>query len=253
MDNLFPGLVFPIFNFHLICILCLTKIDFRLDYEPEWRLSGMIGLRKCYLAAVVTVVLLWFLGGAAFADITPVNFSGGQESAIAFTPIAPISPVAAPENRNSPAGNRNGLSQCPWTQPASSGLAVPVVSREGDAPALPPGEQVRTLPPDPGGAWWIMVSFGCLGAAKAGQYARSPHHLHIPDWYHTGAPARIGHRTLFDFEFSSPTVCTRDTLPGEQALRLSFLPESPSIPAPQFLLCFEGPRAPPALPPCPEL
>jgi hypothetical protein len=125
---------------------------------------------------------------------------------------------------------------------------MPAVSHEGDVPASPPGEQVRTLPPDPGGAWWIMVSFGCLGAAKAGQYARGAHHLHIPDWYHTGGPSQVGRSVRFELTQLSDLCLVPLLLTNldSQFPRLPFHREATPLSHGHVLCAI--PRGPPSLP-----
>lgn len=69
---------------------------------------------------------------------------------------------------------------------------------------------VISLPPAPGSAALFLSAMVSLGAWQLVRSSRDLHLGAMPDWYHTGAPAQIGHATVFDFEFSSAAPCLFD-------------------------------------------
>lgn len=90
--------------------------------------------------------------------------------------------------------------------------AVPAV---GSAPCT--GE-VLTLPPGPDSATLLLWAFGGFGVWHLGRSARKLHLGMLPEWYHTGGPAQVGHATPLDLEFSRLALpACRFELPSGQA------------------------------------
>jgi hypothetical protein len=90
-----------------------------------------------------------------------------------------------------------------------------------------------------------MLSLGCVGLACS---ARPVNLSSLPDWYHTHAPAQIGHTTPFPLElgFVGVVACVFDTPCNVRPLRSSWLMlAQPFAPAEQPIASNEAPRGPP--------
>jgi len=121
------------------------------------------------------------------------------------------------------------------------GPAIPSDDADRDTP------QANPLAPGPGSAALFLAGMASFGVMKLGQKPRGLHLANLPDWYHTGAPAQIGHVGVFDFEFSPLAVCVLHAPAHEQRLRLHRQRELPSRCEAQSFLLVGSPRAPPGL------
>lgn len=108
-------------------------------------------------------------------------------------------------------------------------------------------QTIHQLPADPSSVSLFLFAASCLGALKLGRSARNLHLGHLPDWYHSAAPAQIGRAVAFDPHFAPPALCTLEEPPGEQPLRIHHpRRDLPPRPDRQFFLTVEAPRGPPA-------
>ena len=106
-------------------------------------------------------------------------------------------------------------------------------------------QPVHELPADPGGAGMFLVGLGCLGVVKLGRSARKLHFGDLPDWYHSGAPPRIGHTARLDPDFSTLTICLFVKVHDAPTIR-RVLGLTRCLPCRmQFLPAATAPRAPP--------
>jgi len=113
-----------------------------------------------------------------------------------------------------------------------------------------PGPVIAPPRATPGGAGLLLWAVGGFGAWQLGRSARKLQWSALPEWYHTGGPAQIGHATPFDLGFSRadmPVCCFEQPKAGGdqqegRAARLILLPERFS---PQRYLTVAVPRGPP--------
>ncbi len=70
--------------------------------------------------------------------------------------------------------------------------------------------QLREMPAAPGSTVLFLSALSSVGLWQLGRSARKVHFSNLPDWYHSGAPARIGHRSLFDLEFGGMPLAVFD-------------------------------------------
>lgn len=73
-----------------------------------------------------------------------------------------------------------------------------------------PPELVLELPPAPGSAALFLSAMVSLGAWQLVRSGRDMHLGSMPEWYHTGAPAQVGHTTVFDLDYSGVVLCVFD-------------------------------------------
>ncbi len=94
---------------------------------------------------------------------------------------------------------------------------IPVAATD-EVPRWDP-DDVRQLPAAPGSASLFLSAVLSIGAWNL---VRSAKHLHfnIPEWYHTGAPDKIGSTVAFDLVFNELLPCTfEDVIPERPLLR----------------------------------
>jgi hypothetical protein len=70
--------------------------------------------------------------------------------------------------------------------------AVPVAATSPDA------ELTVQIPDSPSGLALGLSASASLGAYGAGRSLRKLHFAALPEWYHTGGPAQVGHATPLD-------------------------------------------------------
>ncbi len=59
---------------------------------------------------------------------------------------------------------------------------------------------VLRLPAGPDSSALFLWALGGLGAWQLGRYTRKWHLSALPEWYHTGGPAQVGHAQRLDLE-----------------------------------------------------
>ena len=144
------------------------------------------------------------------------------------------------------------LDQINWLLPGSlrslPGVAVPadVLPAAGQQVS---GSEIRQVPPPPSSAALALCALATLGAYQGGRSVRRMHFVSgIPEWYHYGGPAQVGHARPFDLESGALPVCVfeepSDLRPGH-SYRIPR--EHRSRLCPQFFLLIEAPRGPPSL------
>jgi len=133
--------------------------------------------------------------------------------------------------------------------PADLPLAAPNI-RNDDAHGA---TGVMTVPPLPDSAALVLWAFGTLGAWQLGRMSRHLHAVIVPEWYHAGGPAQIGHAKPLDWHAASQelAVCQLDrparvrglSPPGirevsiprpNDAYRIVAIPRGPPCPAERF-------------------
>jgi len=134
----------------------------------------------------------------------------------------------------------------PWSNQA---LPVGAVGLPADD-ASPAGEVV-SLPPGPGSASLFLSALAGFGVWHLGRSVRKVHFGALPEWYHSGGPAQVGHATPLDLEFSHSAmpICRFESADGEANQRpslwwLRFEPIERLHS--QFFLLIADPRGPPA-------
>ena len=78
-----------------------------------------------------------------------------------------------------------------------------------EAPPAPPRPSAQSLPSAPSSATLCLSAFAGFGVWQLSRSARKIHLGSLPEWYHDGGPAQVGHATPFDlsFNFSAFPVC----------------------------------------------
>jgi hypothetical protein len=186
------------------------------------------------------VSLLGWLSCAAPADVV------GLASTI---PCAATPPEGAPclVQPLVPAGDAP-LDDMNWLL-RGRGDCQPGPREQQPSAALPmSGGVVRELPAAPSSLALVASAFAGLGVYHG---LRSLRKLQfnvgtLPDWYHTGGPAQVGHATPFDLEFGALPVCAFDEPGARPVFAYCVACEPRSRLRSQFFLLVESPRAPPA-------
>ena len=200
---------------------------------------GALGLRKGRIVSLSAAAIL------ALAMAVRADMAGGSSPA----PREPVSTAPASPDRiaqTSEADRPDALT------PLSS-LAVTLGGTfpQPSAAAAETDEHgavaVVGMPAGPGSLSLFLAAIGGLGAWQFGRSAKNLHLGHVPEWYHAGGPAQIGHVSPIDPDFSALTVCLfeqpDDAPPIRRALGLvRYLPCQT-----QFLPAATAPRAPPLL------
>ncbi len=68
-------------------------------------------------------------------------------------------------------------------------------------------ETMREIRPAPSSLSLFLSAILSVGGWHFVRSARNLHLGAMPEWYHTGAPAQIGHTTAFDLDFGSIVLC----------------------------------------------
>ena len=187
----------------------------------------------CGLLVVYTSVSL------TCADLTPVGHATGA--------------VASLVRRGADAphvGGEDVLAAQAWpTFDSALPFVAPLANVSGSLNADHRGAAVRGLPPEPDSATLFLFGLGSLGAWQLTRSARKFHLGAIPDWYHAGGPAQVGHAKPIDLDAPAlhlccfeqptaepPTACRRGWRPRARACRV------------QHFLTIGAPRAPPLSP-----
>jgi len=127
---------------------------------------------------------------------------------------------------------------------------LPVAGASPDAHGpiwVAPPEAVLELPPAPGSAALFLSAMVSLGAWQLVRSSRDLHLGTMPEWYHTGAPAQVGHTTVFDLEFSVVALCVFDAPTPVPAAFDWLSRESRPRCLDQHILSQADPRGPPLL------
>jgi len=105
---------------------------------------------------------------------------------------------------------------------------------------------VIELPPAPGSAALFLSAMVSLGAWQLVRSSRDLHLGAMPEWYHPGGPAQIGHTTVFDLEFSAVALCVFDAPTPAPVFSNRLARESRPRCFDQHVLSQADPRGPPA-------
>ena len=106
--------------------------------------------------------------------------------------------------------------------------------------------KVRDLPAVPGSAQLFLSAMLSVGAWHMVRSAKHFHLADIPEWYHPGGPAQVGHAVPFDLDFSALLVCRFDEPTDVRLLSYSVAPDESVRGASQCTLLTSAPRGPPA-------
>lgn len=132
--------------------------------------------------------------------------------------------------------NRTTRDAAPIAIPLPSLPRSPEPDRESDAVPLAPG---------PNG---LALGLSALTSLAAVQVCRSFRKLHLgalPEWYHTGGPAQVGHATPYQLDHVPLAVCDFEQ-PSDLRPGVSYrIPREPRSLHPQSFLIVSCPRAPP--------
>ena len=129
-------------------------------------------------------------------------------------------------------------------------LTGPNLGSLRDVISSPPPSRRESAAITDGGASSMSLLLSALGSLGAWQLARSSrkvHLAHVPDWFHTGAPSRIGCCAVVDFSEAGLVPFTIDVYDAPPpAERLRWRPAS-DLPVfrKQYFLTAAGIRGPP--------
>ncbi len=168
-------------------------------------------------AAAVDFALIADTGSAeaAFLRGDPLAI----DAALAFTPTEALSELDA-SDPESPATGRG--------------------SEDAAAPAI------RELPGAPGSAGLVLSALLTVGAWQCTRKATQLRFGHVPDWYHTGAPDRIGHTVALDLNLDNLLPCPFDAVVAAPALAPDRFESPPTARLlAQCALTLAAPRGPP--------
>ncbi|MHC4716799.1 MAG: hypothetical protein ACYS5V_07510 [Planctomycetota bacterium] len=153
--------------------------------------------------------------------------------------------LTAPTSGTSAACAHNAHAREAWT-------GIDVVSArtpELPQPGLEAGDNVRVLPPAPSSILLSLTAFGSLAVWQLGRSARHARLGHVPEWFHTGAPARIGRATILELNVGpQPAACFEPPGGGDPPSCRTFGLAEVVIPISPRILSPEQPRGPPPLP-----
>ena len=104
------------------------------------------------------------------------------------------------------------------------------------------------LPPSPGSASLFLSAALSIGAWQLVRSARQIHVGPLPEWYHPGGPAQVGHAFPIDLQFAPVAVCCFEQ-PISDPRPIIYRPqrELRARPDSQSFLIIADPRGPPCL------
>jgi hypothetical protein len=193
--------------------------------------------------SILVLGLLAALGVvSARADLArPATQNPGPAAASATTAEFPASVVV---------DNHGALDEVSWLLNRQarevSPLAMPL--RSVPRPTEADRESVATpLSPGPNGFALGLSALTSLAAFQACRSFRKLNLSTLPEWYHTGGPAQVGHATPYQLDYVPLAVCDFEQ-PSDLRPGISYrIPrELRSRLLPQFFLIVESPRGPPA-------
>ena len=172
--------------------------------------------------------------GAARGDLTAS--SPGLDGQLLLASDGQLQPAESC-GRSSPSVDSLGLDLWPS---AGSLAAFDAGYDGGNAPTI------RDLPAVPGSAQLFLSAMLSVGAWHMVRSAKHFHLADIPEWYHPGGPAQVGHAVPFDLDFSALLVCRFDEPTDVRLLSYSVAPDESVRGASQCTLLTSAPRGPPA-------
>lgn len=72
-------------------------------------------------------------------------------------------------------------------------------------------QEVKQLPAGPGSLSLFLAALATFGGLKVGQSLKNVHLGALPEWYHDGGPARIGHSAPADLQAIPAAKCPFET------------------------------------------
>jgi hypothetical protein len=124
---------------------------------------------------------------------------------------------------------------------------LPLAQRGGPmAPRDMDSIEPMNLPAAPSSALLGLSALAGLGVWRLGRGATKLHWGAMPEWYHAGAPPKVGHVTCFDLQFDlGPALAAFLTPRSEPESSENLLPEAWRLPRLQPLPRTLAPRGPP--------
>ena len=89
--------------------------------------------------------------------------------------------------------------------PGATGLGAAAMTGF-EFPTQETPQAVIDLPAPPGSAALGLWALGPMGMWQLGRSARKVHLGALPEWYHANGPAQIGHKLVFDLDFSDAAL-----------------------------------------------
>ncbi len=106
---------------------------------------------------------------------------------------------------------------------------------------------VRDLPAVPGSAQLFLSAMLSVGAWHLVRSAKHLHLADLPEWYHPGGPAQVGHVVPFDLDFSALPVCCFEQPVGQRPFLYRVQREEVPRCDTRSFLAVTAPRGPPIL------
>jgi len=185
--------------------------------------------------STVSVLLAVFAGARADLSTSIRAQSWLGDSASLLSAYSSNAPAAEAERSYAPASP----APVPSRETGVFLPRLPAIPQALDS-GLEGAAEVRGLPPTPSSILLSLTAFGGLAAWQLGRSAKHVKLGHFPEWFHTGAPARIGRATVWDLTTSvaQPAACFEspgggDFTPPVFVLGEAVLPPSPRILTPQ--------------------
>ena len=104
---------------------------------------------------------------------------------------------------------------------------------------------LRELPPAPGSAALFLSALVSVGAWQLVRSARQINFSAVPEWYHTCAPAQVGHAVAVDLDFGAMPLCSFASPPVKPPDYYNTWRECRVRFAAQHTLTVQPPRGPP--------
>ncbi len=195
------------------------------------------------------VIIAVLLHGAVSAVVACAGLRHGD--VLAPTAVPPVNTVAVAQIADvgtwAQQLSLDGDHHC-WLVPGFlPGLTQPAYAGAADAPAS--AGTLHELPPAPSSLSLGLTALAGLGLYQAGRSVRKLHLSNLPEWYHTGGPAQVGHATPLDLDIdtSALPLCVHATPTPCRPHLIRFVDEA-VLPKPfECIPLAVAPRGPPQI------
>ena len=206
--------------------------------------------------SLVALSIAW-TAGAAYADLAPAPL---------LSPTSSLSRLAGSQPAEADAKASVSLVKCRavvtespldlaldvWSPQlgAADTLLGPVAAWTSDGPIQADNTAIREIRPLPGS---LSLFFSAMLSIGGWHLVRSARHVHLgalPEWYHTDAPAQIGHAVSFDFNYAPTALCVFESAASgvdERPVWYDLWRELDLRRFSQTFLLFADPRGPPCV------
>ena len=137
-----------------------------------------------------------------------------------------------------------------WDGGATTGpLFRDIPDASAELTSASPDRPEFTVPPLPGSASLFLGAMLSVGAWQVVRSTRNANLSFLPEWYHSGGPAQIGHAVPFDLDLNAITLCFFESVDGGLGQQSAFdyvRRELRSRLNAQCFLSIADPRGPPA-------